>query len=163
MDLYQLLPLLEGWDREVPWITNVSVSLNEEKELIRFDRSGWLVSANITFIGNKNSTLTIKYFDRQGRPHSFTTSPTSEELLGFVGMSSPFHGTVLLKADDTNQIYTIVYNPTRPLPFYASQSHPFRVLFKALNTSATITLVSGEVILISDKEAFIKSLRRILR
>ena len=163
MNIYQLLPLLEGWDRVLVWNTNISVSANEEKEVARFDRSGWLVVADITYIGDKNSILTIKYFDRQGRPHSFTSVPASEELLGYVGMFAPFTGTTLLKADDTNKIYTIVFNPPRPLPFYASQSHPFTVTFKAVNTSATILLVSGEAILIRDKEAFIKSLRRILR
>jgi len=160
MDIYQLLPLLEGWNREVYAAYNVTINANEEKEMGKSEQPGWIVAAYINFTGSEYSELALTYYDRAGRKHKLISSPYTLRLHGFVGVGL-LNGARLVKADDTNKLYTVMLNPPRPIPFYADAKRPMMFTFKPLLTPATISVFTYEVVQITDKELFIESLREL--
>jgi len=161
MDLYQLLPLLDGWRRDSRELTNIKVSNGEERELTRATDSGWIISGGIQFVGNPMSVFTIYYHDKTGEEHMITGSPVGLKQLGLVG-ATILHGATLTKADDANLRYGMVMSPPRPIPFYASKDYPIRFTVKAVNSDVLVEWFGYEIILIIDKEKFIRSLRKIL-
>jgi len=161
MDLYQLLPLLDGWRRESRELTNIKVNNGEERELARATDSGWIVGGGIQFVGNPLSVFTIYYHDKTGAEHKLTSNPVGLKQLGLEGVSL-LHGATLTKADDANSRYGMVMSPPRPIPFFASRDFPIRFTAKAVNGDMLVEWFGYEIILITDKEKFIKSLRKIL-
>jgi len=161
MDLYQLLPLLDGWRRESKELTDIEVSEGTEEELTRATDSGWIVSGGIQFVGNPMSVFTIYYHDKTGTEHTITGTPIGLKQLGLEG-ATILHGATLTKADDYNMRYGMVMSPPRPIPFFASKDFPTRFTVKAIGSDVLVEWFGYEVILITDKEKFIKSLREIL-
>ena len=156
MDIYQLLPLLDGWKRLVIEKSNVRVS--GEMEIDRVTQSGWIIGAIVNFTGSEDTVFTIRYHDRTGKADTISASPRSLYNLGLVDVES-LHGAVLCKADSNTKNYTMLLSPNKPIPFFASKEYPLSLIVVG---ECVINYLGCEIVLIIDREKFVSSLRRVI-
>ena len=161
MDIYQLLPLLDGWKRIAREEKNIKVPNGVEKEIAKTTERGWIVGALISYTGAKTSVFNLYYHDRYGERHTLSTSPALLDSIGALGVAT-LNGTTLVDADDTNLKYTMLLNPPRPIPYYASENYPMRLTVKAIGSDVVVNFIAYELIVIIDEIAFVRSLRGIL-
>jgi len=162
----ELLPLLDGWAyvgqdvdirlREKGW---QYVPAYQERVLFEADKPGWVFGVAIDFKGSKYATVYIEYYDAYRGWASVTLSPYGMHSggLGYVRTS----GLALAMYDEDNDHYCVAFMPPIPFPVKASPERKARVRFQAAEKDATIYGVEVAMVVITDEEAFLRSLRRV--
>jgi len=161
-----LLPLLEGWEyvgqdidarlKEKGWD---HVPARQSRVLYEIDKPGWLFGVGVEFQGSKYSTLRVEYYDAVRGYASVTLSPYGMHRSGFgySGMS----GLVLALYDEENDHYTVAFMPSIPFPIKASPTRKARVIFESYDMDSTLMGVELAGVVITDMDAFLKSLREV--
>ena len=151
MTILDLLPLLEGW-RYVPFDITAPVICTAKKDIVTLDgMEGWFIWAG-GIINNKNAKLIVtydNYYTADTTPiECYTGSLTRPSAVGF------WLGTY----DTTNNIYALFFSPPYPWSFRKRLKLEVE---PPTGESVIVSTYSQLVILIDDRDAFLKSLRAI--
>ncbi|MCD6407336.1 hypothetical protein J7L81_05650, partial [Candidatus Aerophobetes bacterium] len=108
MDIYQLLPLLDGWERDAKFHRGIIVSKDKDRQLIKVTDSGWINEVFVLYIGSPNCRLNIVYHDRTGRRHKVPMSTLSAYYAGYIGLTQIKWITLTYAK---NNVYAMTFNP----------------------------------------------------
>ena len=151
MTILDLLPLLNGW-RYIPFDITAPIVCTAKKEIVVLDKmEGWFIWAG-GIVNNKNAKLIVTYDDyyiADTTPFEcYTGSLTRPSAVGF------WLGTY----DATNNIYALFFSPPYPWSFRKKLKLEVE---PPTGESVIVSTYSQLVILIDDKDAFLKSLREL--
>ena len=160
--LVEFLPLLRGWrDFSIDIDKPVTIAPGNKYVLAESIHPGWLLSLQVSITGSPDAEFIIERYDMKEGLKRATIKPSSLLTLGLDLPNSS--GLYLSEWDETRQFCCIAFTPSRPLPFWAEERRPIRIVLKAPKDTAIVlngyTQVAFEIV---DRKEFVESLREIL-
>ncbi|MEM1868555.1 MAG: hypothetical protein QXU90_00375 [Acidilobaceae archaeon] len=155
--IQDILPLLDGWSYSILGKTTpFIVPRGTEKVIDESKKPGWIVTAICT-LDNPDATFIVTGYDSyRGYIENAVTPRTLKD--GGAVYPNPF-GLWVSRYDDTEKRYTIAFTPDDWLPFTTG----YKIAIRApMNSDVTVYRYDHVLILIYDREAFIRSLREVL-
>jgi len=149
MNVYWLLPFLEGWAYEPTYKTNFKIGADKESEVFRHENTkGYFFGAIVTS-DNPDMELIVNIDGKILKGSATSAYVVQATILQPI--------TFTLIRYNTAGKYTVMYSPPKPLPFR------FRIegKLKAVGADTTVDEFRALCVLVTDPEAFIKSLKSI--
>lgn len=166
MDIYSLLPLLEGWrwePRDISFIGAPQPILpGRVFEIVRLDlRKGWITGASVT-LDNPHVLFVLGY------DHISITGVSPDEAFS-QGLTQPQNTGFWMPTYDTTvtpNVFTLVFSPSAPIPFHRRVDgflrNPAVRPDRTANSTAFIYNYTLSTVEIDDEELFIASIKRII-
>ena len=159
MGIIDVLPLLDGWDYAAIDLDHIIyLKKGESKTISSVVYPGWLYAIQVCVRGNP--TISIKWYSRRKKKYVGVTMVPSD-LLNLGYDSENDSGPYISNYDPYNEIYTVAFTPATPLPFFASQSYPKKVVIEATESDVEILNASQVAFVVYDKKAFTESIKEL--
>lgn len=156
----ELLPLINGWSREIKEFGDIKIPEGTEKVIAEGYYSGWVVAAGCLFEGPKDTQMILYIHDPDGSRHPVVATPDFLSEMGLVGKSALNGGAVTRYSDELG-IGAVILNPPEPIPFFASRDYPIRFSVKAVSGDVGLIYLGYYVVYIIDEDTLVKGLNRI--
>jgi len=114
--LYELLPILRGWQwihREIDGV----LGIGEEKEIDRVEAPGMFCAAGCLLEGSRDAKYVRLHVEFDGPERAYPIDFSAYGLKAF-NLSMPISfGAYFTLYDDTSKQYAAVITPSKPMPF----------------------------------------------
>ncbi len=163
MNLYSLLPLLNGWSYEAKKRL-YTLPIGGYQKICEYSKPGFLLFWTVRLYGSKDSKYTaVKLEIEKTKPLIVDFMPYGVYSFG-ISQANNYTAWVGLW-DDTNKVYTLVVTPSQPMVFREGVKLTLEAPTQPLEdpTTSSYKVHSGYgLILIDNMEAFKRSLREVL-